>query len=259
MAAVATGRPGPVNAALLEFHGVRAIRGGSAPRVGRARGLERAVVDAVAAASRPDQARACRSTQSDPSPWRRCIVSGPATSRRPTAAAAVLADLLVYGRLRRDADSVPPPGRPAAAGTRGAAAPWRLLVGSLDMAAPSSLAAAALSAGCPPDAVRELERDGRIVLVGDDLAWARPAWERLRDLALGLARTGPLTPAALRDASGTSRKYVMALLEDLQRRGILTRTAAGHVPGPPLAGGLCGPRPDACQRRTPDISRWRSM
>ena len=87
-------------------------------------------------------------------------------------------------------------------------------------------------AGCSAEAIRELEREGRIVVVDDDLAWARPAWERLRDQAVGLARSGPLTPAALRDASGTSRKYVMALLEDLQRRGILTRTVAGHVPGP---------------------------
>jgi hypothetical protein len=50
--------------------------------------------------------------------------------------------------------------------------------------------------------------------------------------ALGLAADRPLTPAALRDATGTSRKYVMAFLEDLGRRGILTRTPTGHVAGP---------------------------
>ena len=42
----------------------------------------------------------------------------------------------------------------------------------------------------------------------------------------------PLTPAAYRDATGTSRKYVMAILEDLDRRAILRRTPDGHVPGP---------------------------
>ena len=47
-----------------------------------------------------------------------------------------------------------------------------------------------------------------------------------------MARTAPLTPAALRDATGTSRKYVMAILADLDRRGILRRTPDGHVPGP---------------------------
>jgi hypothetical protein len=41
-----------------------------------------------------------------------------------------------------------------------------------------------------------------------------------------------LTPAALRDATGTSRKYVMALLEELDRRAVLRRTPAGRVPGP---------------------------
>ena len=46
----------------------------------------------------------------------------------------------------------------------------------------------------------------------------------------------PLTPAAFRDATGTSRKYVMAILADLDRRGILRRTDAGHVPGPRAAG-----------------------
>ena len=47
-----------------------------------------------------------------------------------------------------------------------------------------------------------------------------------------MAAREPLTPAAYRDATGTSRKYVMAILEDLDRRAILRRTADGHVPGP---------------------------
>ena len=46
-----------------------------------------------------------------------------------------------------------------------------------------------------------------------------------------MAADAPLTPAAFRDATGTSRKYVMALLEDLDRRAIMRRTPAGHVPG----------------------------
>jgi hypothetical protein len=44
-----------------------------------------------------------------------------------------------------------------------------------------------------------------------------------------------MTPASFRDATGTSRKYVMAVLEDLDRRGVLRRTPAGHVPGPHAA------------------------
>jgi hypothetical protein len=51
-------------------------------------------------------------------------------------------------------------------------------------------------------------------------------------VALEGARAAPLTPAALRDATGTSRKYVLAILEDLDRRQILRRTPEGHIPGP---------------------------
>jgi hypothetical protein len=47
-----------------------------------------------------------------------------------------------------------------------------------------------------------------------------------------MAAVSPLSPAAYRDATGTSRRYVLAILEDLDRRGLLRRTDAGHVLGP---------------------------
>ena len=47
-----------------------------------------------------------------------------------------------------------------------------------------------------------------------------------------MAAVAPLSPAAYRDATGTSRRYVLAILEDLDRRGLLRRTDAGHVLGP---------------------------
>jgi hypothetical protein len=47
-----------------------------------------------------------------------------------------------------------------------------------------------------------------------------------------MARAAPLTPAAFRDATGSSRKFVLAILEDLDRREILRRSPDGHVPGP---------------------------
>jgi hypothetical protein len=53
-----------------------------------------------------------------------------------------------------------------------------------------------------------------------------------------MAARSPLTPAAFRDATGTSRKYVMAILEDLDRRAILRRTPDGHVPGPKAPAGV---------------------
>jgi hypothetical protein len=47
-----------------------------------------------------------------------------------------------------------------------------------------------------------------------------------------MAAAGPLSPAVFRDATGTSRRYVLVILEDLDRRGLLRRTEAGHVLGP---------------------------
>jgi hypothetical protein len=80
--------------------------------------------------------------------------------------------------------------------------------------------------------VRALESSGRIVRLDADLAYAASAYRDLEATAVRLATPGPVSPAALRDATGTSRKYVMALLEDLDRRGVLARTPAGHVRGP---------------------------
>ncbi len=112
------------------------------------------------------------------------------------------------------------------------------LVAALATASPPALAEAARAAGCSAAAVRELERTSRIVRLESDLAWAAETWRDLAGRALSMAATAPLSPAAFRDATGTSRKYVMAILEDLDRRAILRRTPAGHVPGPRAAAGL---------------------
>ncbi len=156
--------------------------------------------------------------------------------REPAAAAAAeLVDKLVAdARLVRDGDRLRLPGAaPAQPLTDPALArAMERLEQALSVVAPPSLAEAARTAGCPATGIRELERTGRIVVVDRDLAFAAAAYERLEAQALDLARREPLTPAALRDATGTSRKYVMAILADLDRRGILRRTTAGHVPGP---------------------------
>jgi hypothetical protein len=106
------------------------------------------------------------------------------------------------------------------------------LVTAISTISPPPLAAAARDAGCPAEGIRLLEQANRIVRLDDDLAWAFPTYRELAARALALATDGPLTPAAYRDATGTSRKYVMAILEDLDRRAILRRTPDGHVPGP---------------------------
>ncbi len=147
------------------------------------------------------------------------------------AIAVVIDDLVARRRLARDGDRLRDPSR-VAGPTPALAVAMDRLEALLDVPAPPDLSDAAGITGCPPEGIRALEKAGRIVRVGDDLAWSTSAFRALEDTAVAMARRGPLAPAALRDATGTSRRVVMPLLEDLNRRGILARTAAGHVPGP---------------------------
>ena len=144
---------------------------------------------------------------------------------------ALLDDIVVAGRLVRAGDVVRDPNRSTGTLPLEILAAMDRLEAALAVPAPPSLAGAARAAACPAEGVRALEAAGRIVRVEPDLAWAGPTYRELEALAVRLANPGPLVPAALRDATGTSRKYVMALLEDLDRRGILRRTADGHVLG----------------------------
>jgi selenocysteine-specific elongation factor len=147
------------------------------------------------------------------------------------AAGALVEALVGTGQLARTGDLVHLPDRTVGLSPTVLAAMDRLEA-ALDTGTPPSLPEAARTADCPPAGVRALEASGRIVRVDEDLAWSAPAFARLQTVALRLATPGPLTPAALRDATGTSRKYVMALLEELNRRGVLARTPDGHVRGP---------------------------
>ena len=149
------------------------------------------------------------------------------------AAAGVVIDRLVStGRLVRDGDIVRRRGVTVAVIDPAIAAAMDRLEAALDVVAPPALAEAARASGCPPTGVRDLERAGRIVVLEPDLAYAATTYTALTERALAMAGREPLTPAAFRDATGTSRKYVMAILEDLDRRAILRRTAQGLVPGP---------------------------
>jgi selenocysteine-specific elongation factor len=165
-----------------------------------------------------------------------------ATIRRDavTVAAAGLLDALVADgdlvregdRLRRSDVAAAPPIE-ADAEMRGAMA---RLEAALAVPAPPALSIAARQAACPDAGVRALASSGRIVLLEPDLAYAMSAYRDLAARALAMASREPLTPAGFRDATGTSRKYVMAILEDLDRRAILRRTPDGHVPGPKAPG-----------------------
>jgi selenocysteine-specific elongation factor len=148
------------------------------------------------------------------------------------AAGAAVDALLAAGRLARDADRIRDPRRPVDGLSPAVLAAMARLEEALSVPAPAALSEAARAAGCPVSGIRALEAAGRIVRPDPDLAWSASAFRELEVTALRLASRAPLAPAALRDATGTSRKYVMVLLEDLDRRGLLRRTAEGHVPGP---------------------------
>ena len=232
--AVDQGERGAITAALLELHGRLRIGAGVELAADVESSAVAAALEAVEAHHqahpdhvavplaliRADTARAISE---------RISISRPEAEG---AAASVLESLLGDGRLVRAADGVRSPRFAPPAREPELDAAMSRLEAALDVSAPPSLARCAADVGCSADGIRALDRAGRIVIVDEDLAWSAAAYERLRAEALALARSAPLTPAALRDASGTSRKYVMALLEDLARRGVLVRTPAGHVPGP---------------------------
>jgi selenocysteine-specific elongation factor len=155
-----------------------------------------------------------------------------AAALRHAAASVVIDRLVAGGQLIRDGDHLRLPSHRPSGPSEVVVAARERLVAALDTPSPPSLLQAAADAGCREDDIRALEREGRLIRVDDDLAWSTDAYEALSRRAIELAERTPLTPAALRDATGTSRKYVMAILEDLGRRGVLRRTPDGHVPGP---------------------------
>jgi selenocysteine-specific elongation factor len=224
--------------ARLELHGV--ITGaGAAPIVAPD---VAAAIDAVvlAALDERGESRAVDLVRLGRTELRRRVGTVGATDAGRSAADALAARivgdridaLVAAGRLVRDGDRVRPAGRRATEPPADLVAAMDRLVAVLSSLAPPSLAAAARDAGCSDEGIRLLERSNRIVRLDDDLAWAFPTYRDLAGRAVAMAAAAPLTPAAYRDATGTSRKYVLAILEDLDRRAILRRTPAGHVPGP---------------------------
>jgi selenocysteine-specific elongation factor len=228
--AILSGDVMAVAGARLDLHGGLAPGDRGGP-MALAVDVNTAVADAVLAAIDPGatlaQARAAAARA-----LRRHVTSD--RSAAANTAVAVVDRLEAGGRLIRDGAEVRRPGSaPARAITDpGLIAAMARLEQILAVSAPPGLADAARAAACPLDGIRELERSGRIVVLEPDLAYTATTYREITGRALALATARPLTPAGLRDATGTSRKFVMAILADLDRRGILRRTPAGHVPGP---------------------------
>jgi selenocysteine-specific elongation factor len=235
--AVAAGEDAAVLAARTEVHGAIAARSGGmalAPDVALA--VRASVLEAVADHHRDTPVSAGLPIVRARAIGLRRLRSMATVERRNAehAAAAVdrLADDLVAGgALARDGQLLRDPSRSPSAPPELVAAMARLEA-ALAVPSPPALAEAAAAAACPPEGIRALVQEGRITRLGPDLAWSTPTYHRLAADALAMARAQPLTPAAFRDATGTSRKFVLAILEDLDRRQVLQRTDAGHVPGP---------------------------
>jgi selenocysteine-specific elongation factor len=86
--------------------------------------------------------------------------------------------------------------------------------------APPSLGEAARRAGASPALVRELEAAKAIIRIGPDLAVHADAIEQATArLRAAYQAEGPLTAARAKEALGTSRKYAVPLLEELDRQG----------------------------------------
>jgi selenocysteine-specific elongation factor len=232
----AAGERAAVAAARLDLHGAIRASGGQVRLADDVVELGMREILSAAGAHQPRSDRAAAGL-ADVRARASSVLRRAATLRRDDAAAAAsdLVDRLVAeGRLNRRGDRLWLPGseEPSEGHDARVAEAMDRLERALEVPAPPPLHEAATLAGCPPAGIRELERSGRIVLIEEDLAYASSTYRSMETLALELASQAPLTPAALRDATGTSRKYVMAILADLDRRGILRRTDVGHVPGP---------------------------
>jgi selenocysteine-specific elongation factor len=74
---------------------------------------------------------------------------------------------------------------------------------------------------------------GALVKLGDVVLFERTAYaEAVRRLAAALRAEGTLTAAAARDLLGTSRKYILPLLEHLDERRITLRRGDDRILGP---------------------------
>jgi len=228
--AIGSGDPEAIHDARLDLHGF------FVPRTGRPRvapdvmeTVARAVIGAVT--DGPTTLTASRSLAAKT--LRQTVSVG--RTEATLAGARVVDALLRDGRLVRETAQVRlpgPPVGPSPAADPALAVAMDRLEALLDIAAPPALGGAARTSGCPAEGIRALELAGRIIVLEPDLAYAAPAYRELTGKAVAMASVEPLTPAAFRDATGTSRKYVLAIFADLDRRGILRRTPDGHLPGP---------------------------
>jgi selenocysteine-specific elongation factor len=145
----------------------------------------------------------------------------------PAALERVLAD----GRLVLEGAALRAPGfRPA---VPGGDAQFERVMAAIESAglAPQTVAELEASLGIRglSEVLRLAARQGRVVPVERDRYYARPALQQLVEVLRQLGGRGPITPAAVREATGVSRKYLIGLLEWADREGITRRQGEARV------------------------------
>lgn len=130
----------------------------------------------------------------------------------------IVAALVAAGRLRADGTNLRHPAFSVQLTDRQRAFLDRVVealdAGGVNSPSPHELAQALR---VPPQAVEEILRvgveAGELVRVAEGIFYTKPGLESIRIQVRDLGKKGPFTAAAFRDASGTSRKYAIPLLE----------------------------------------------
>ncbi len=86
------------------------------------------------------------------------------------------------------------------------------------------------------DALRLAARGGRIVAVERDRYFSKTVLIRFVTVIRTLGAAGEISPGAVRNETGLSRKFVIPLLEWADAEGLTVRRGDGRVAGPKLAG-----------------------
>ncbi len=143
----------------------------------------------------------------------------------------VLADLQRQGTLRVTGGLVAASGFvPAAAGGERAVQDVIRFLESAGLAVPT-LAEIAAGIGLDPvvPAVRRAVESGAVQAVDRERYATREALEGFRVTLAEVGRAGEITPAALRDRLGLTRKHLIPLLEWADRQGVTRRTGESRV------------------------------
>ncbi len=161
-------------------------------------------------------------------------------ARRGPAAEAALARLLKAGTLVAEGATIREASfRPSASGGE---AMLDRLVAAVEAAGLSPPTVAELEADlrlrAVADALRLASRHGRVTAIERDRYAGREALRRFSAILAEVGAAGPITPGAIREATGLSRKFVIPLLEWADGCGLTIRRGDARVPGPKLVTGL---------------------